>query len=62
MARRMLGLFTAVATALLLVGVAWAGTDGAGEGTSSTEATIVTILDEGSTVPTAAGDNNDATT
>ncbi len=45
MARKMLGVFTAVAAALLLVGVAWAGTDGAVEEPSSTEATAPTIPD-----------------
>ncbi len=59
MARKMLGVFTAVAAAMLLVGVAWAGTDGAGEELSSTEATAATIPDEGVTVPTTADDEDD---
>jgi hypothetical protein len=59
MARKMLGVFTAVAAAMLLVGVAWAGTDGAGEELSSTEATAATIADEGVTVPTTADDEDD---
>ncbi len=58
MARKMLGVFTAVAAAMLLVGVAWAGTDSA-EDLSSTEATAATIPDEGVTVPTTAGDEDD---
>ncbi len=59
MARKMLGVFTAVAAAMLLVGVAWAGTDGAVEELSSTEATAATIPDEGVTVPTTANDEDD---
>jgi hypothetical protein len=59
MARKMLGVLTAVAAAMLLVGVAWAGTDGAGEEPSSTEATAPTIPDEGVTVPTTADDEDD---
>jgi hypothetical protein len=59
MARKMLGVFTAVAAAMLLVGVAWAGTDGAGEELSSREATAATIADEGVTVPTTADDEDD---
>ncbi|MEE9178496.1 MAG: hypothetical protein V3U46_08710 [Acidimicrobiia bacterium] len=58
MARKMLGVFTAVAAAMLLVGVAWAGTDSAEE-LSSTEATAATITDEGVTVPTTADDEDD---
>jgi len=56
MARTMLGVFTAVAAALLLVGVAWAGTDGAGEEMSATDATIATVPDQQVTTPTAAED------
>ncbi len=55
MARKMLGVFTAVAAAMLLVGVAWAGTDSAEE-LSSTEATAATIPDERVTAPTTADD------
>lgn len=58
MARKMLGVFTAVAAAMLLVGVAWAGTDSAEE-LSSTEATAATISDEGVTVPMTADDEDD---
>jgi len=59
MAGKMLGMFTAVAVALLLVGVAWAGTDGAAEDLSSTEATVATIPDEAVTTPTPTGEDDD---
>jgi len=59
MARKMLGMFTAVAIALLLVGVAWAGTDGPAEDLSSTEATFATIPDEAVTAPTPTGEDDD---
>ncbi|MEE8405804.1 MAG: hypothetical protein V3S32_01490 [Acidimicrobiia bacterium] len=62
MARKMLGVFTAVAAAMVLVGVAWAGTDGAAEELSSTEVTAATILDEGVTAPTTADDEDNDTT
>ncbi len=58
MARKMLGVFTAVAAAMLLVGVAWAGT---GEGLSSTEATVATVPDE-DTTSTSIDDDDDTTT
>jgi len=61
MARKMLGVFTAVATALLLVGVAWAGTDGAGEQQSSTDSTVSTVP-EGDTASTAGGDDTTTST
>ena len=59
MAGKMLGMFTAVAIALLLVGVAWAGTDGPAEDLSSTEATFATIPDEAVTAPTPTGEDDD---
>lgn len=59
MARKMLGVFTVVAAAMLLVGVAWAGTDEVGEELSSMGATAATIPDEGVTVPTTADDVDD---
>ncbi|MEE8374928.1 MAG: hypothetical protein V3S26_01230 [Acidimicrobiia bacterium] len=58
MARKMLGVFTAVAAAMLLVGVAWAGT---GEELSSTEATVATVPDE-DTTSTSIDDDDDTTT
>ncbi len=61
MARKMLGVFTAVAAALLLVGVAWAGTDGAGEEPSSTEATAPTIPDEEPAVLATVDDGDSKT-
>jgi hypothetical protein len=61
MARKMLGVFTAVAAAMLLVGVAWAGTDGVGDDSSSTEVTVVTVPDAGTTPTTDGADDTTST-
>ncbi len=60
MARKMLGVFTAVAAALLLVGVAWAGTDGSGEQQSATDSTVSTVPEGDTTSSTI--DDDDTTT
>jgi hypothetical protein len=60
MARKMLGVFTAVAAALLLVGVAWAGTDGSGEQQSATDSTVSTVP-EGDTTSSTIDDDETTT-